>query len=100
MSELRKRFIETLDIAEEDVIFPENPQLFVAMGAALAEETRTRTIRTLIDNLENDNSDSLIPQDTLERLFENEQELADFRARHAKAKASYKKLSEHQGAAF
>lgn len=100
MSELRKRFIETLDIAEEDVIFPENPQLFVAMGAALAEETRTRTIRTLIDNLENDNSDSLIPQDTLERLFENEQELADFRARHAKAKASYKKLSEHQGAVF
>lgn len=100
MSELRKRFIETLDIAEEDVIFPENPQLFVAMGAALAEETRTSTIRTLIDNLESDNSDSLIPQDTLDRLFENEQELADFRARHANAKASYKKLSEHQGATF
>lgn len=100
MSELRKRFIETLDIAEEDIIFPENPQLFVAMGAALAEETRTSTIRTLIDNLESDNSDSLIPQDTLDRLFENEQELADFRARHAKAKASYKKLSEHQGATF
>lgn len=39
------------------------------MGAALAEETRTSTIRTLIDNLESDNSDSLIPQDTLDRLL-------------------------------
>ena len=35
MSELRKRFIETLDLKEENIIFPENPQLFVAMGAAL-----------------------------------------------------------------
>ncbi len=32
MSELRQRFIETLNIAPENVIFPENPQLFVAMG--------------------------------------------------------------------
>lgn len=39
MSELRKRFIETLDLKEENIIFPENPQLFVAMGAALYEET-------------------------------------------------------------
>lgn len=27
MSELRQRFIETLNIAPENVIFPENPQL-------------------------------------------------------------------------
>ena len=33
MSELRKRFVETLAIQPEDVIFPEQPQLFVAMGA-------------------------------------------------------------------
>ena len=90
---MRKRFIETLDIAEEDVIFPENPQLFLAMGAALAEEeTRTRTIRTLIDNLENDNSDSLIPQDTLERLFENEQEVRGCRHAMLRQKQAIKAL--------
>ena len=34
LPELRKRFIETLDIAPEDVIFPDNSRFFVAIGAA------------------------------------------------------------------
>ncbi|MFC4653092.1 acyl-CoA dehydratase activase-related protein [Lactococcus nasutitermitis] len=100
MSELRKRFIETLNLQPENVIFPENPQLFVAMGAALYEETRTETANQLIHSLENDNSDSLIPKDTMDRLFNDEAELEEFRARHAKAAASYKALSEHHGAAY
>lgn len=54
----------------------------------------------LIDSLENDNSESLIPQDTMEKLFESEAELEAFRARHAKATASYKALSEHEGATY
>src|SRR5699024_5949795 len=33
MSELRQRFIETLEIQPDDVIFPDTPQLYVAMGA-------------------------------------------------------------------
>ncbi len=35
LSELRKRFTETLRLREDQCIFPENPHLFVAMGAAL-----------------------------------------------------------------
>ncbi len=100
MSELRKRFIETLNLSDEDVIFPENPQLFVAMGAALADETTEKTAGTLIHSLENDNSDSLIPQDTMDKLFENQEELDAFRARHAQATANYKPLAQHHGAAF
>ena len=38
MSELRQRFIDTLNLQEADIIFPENPELFVAMGAALYAE--------------------------------------------------------------
>ncbi|MDR0297385.1 MAG: 2-hydroxyacyl-CoA dehydratase [Streptococcaceae bacterium] len=100
MSELRKRFIETLDLTPERVIFPENPQLFVAMGAALADETTEKTPSALIESLANDASDSLIPQDTMARLFSSEAELAAFRARHAKATANYKELNEHHGAAY
>ncbi|HEY0222212.1 MAG TPA: acyl-CoA dehydratase activase-related protein [Lactovum miscens] len=100
MSELRKRFIETLNLSEEDVIFPENPQLFVAMGAALADETRIKTADELIHSLKKDNSESLIPKDTMDCLFESEEELQTFRNRHAQAKASYKSLSEHHGAAY
>ncbi|RZI49378.1 2-hydroxyacyl-CoA dehydratase [Lactococcus kimchii] len=100
MSELRKRFIETLNLTPEQVIFPENPQLFVAMGAALYDETTQKTAAELIHSLENDHSDSLIPQDTMDKLFENQAELDEFRARHAKATAHYKNLAEHSGAAF
>ena len=38
LSELRKRFIETLKLTENQVIFPENSQLFVAIGAALSSK--------------------------------------------------------------
>ncbi|CAM3116353.1 2-hydroxyglutaryl-CoA dehydratase [Lactococcus hircilactis] len=100
MSELRKRFIETLDLAPENVIFPEHPQLFVAMGAALSEDTTDQSVTALISHLENDKSDNLIPQDTMDPLFGNQTELDEFRARHAKATANYKNLSEHHGAAF
>ena len=35
LSELRQRFIDTLQLTDDEVIFPEDPQLFVALGAAL-----------------------------------------------------------------
>ncbi|WEV45758.1 acyl-CoA dehydratase activase-related protein [Streptococcaceae bacterium ESL0687] len=102
MSELRRRFIETLNIAEENVVFPENPQLFVAMGAALDDDSnrQTKTIDDLIASLSQDSSDALVPQDTLDLLFENEEELKEFRRRHKKASASYANLSDHKGPAF
>ncbi|EOL42168.1 2-hydroxyglutaryl-CoA dehydratase activator [Enterococcus phoeniculicola] len=101
MSELRKRFIETLDIQPENVIFPENPQLFVAMGAALySESAEEKTLTDLLDNLLNGNQEQLSPSDTLEPLFHDEQELADFRKRHSQAQASEKELASHTGVTF
>ena len=32
----RERFIETLDLKEDEIIYPENSQLYVAIGAAIA----------------------------------------------------------------
>ena len=101
MSELRKRFIETLDIAPEDVIFPENPQLFVAMGAAIfAEEQEEQTLADLLLALDHGDQNRLAPSDTLEPLFHNEEELVEFRNRHAQATAQEKPLATHHGAAF
>lgn len=101
MSELRQRFIETLAIAPEDVIFPENPQLFVAMGAALyAEDAEEATFGELLHRLEFGDQDQLTPADTLQPLFANEAELQAFRTRHAKATAEEGALAEHRGAAF
>lgn len=96
MSELRKRFIETLNIKPENVVFPEHPQLFVAMGAALDEENATEfSASEIINKLEQDSSENLIPQDTLEVLFEDEAALTEFRVRHAKASADHKPLAIH-----
>lgn len=101
MSELRKRFIETLDVQPEDVIFPENPQLFVAMGAAIYSEGAPETTLTeIINRLVHGDQEQLKPTDTLEPLFQNKEELMDFRERHNQAKAEEKSLEAHHGVAF
>lgn len=101
MSELRQRFIETLNITPENVIFPENPQLFVAMGAAFySEEAEVTTLKDLLHRLTTAEEGHLSPSDTLEPLFEGEAELADFRMRHGQAQAQEKSLSDHEGVAF
>ncbi|MGG5370025.1 acyl-CoA dehydratase activase-related protein [Enterococcus sp. AZ196] len=101
MSELRQRFIETLDIAPENVIFPENPQLFVAMGAAFySEEAEVTSLEALLHRLTTAEEGHLSPSDTLERLFEDEADLADFRMRHGQAQAKEKSLADHEGVAF
>lgn len=99
MSELRRRFVETLQIAEEDIIFPENPQLFVAIGAALYGE-ETAQLNTLLARLSTDDSAELQPSHTLAPLFATEEELAVFRQRHGQSSVEEKKLASHTGAAF
>ncbi|MDT2693203.1 acyl-CoA dehydratase activase-related protein [Enterococcus gallinarum] len=99
MSELRRRFVETLQIAEEDIIFPENPQLFVAIGAALYGE-ETAQLNTLLARLSTDDSAKLQPSHTLAPLFATEEELAVFRQRHGQSSVEEKKLASHTGAAF
>ncbi|HCT3335923.1 TPA: 2-hydroxyglutaryl-CoA dehydratase, partial [Enterococcus faecalis] len=101
MSELRKRFVETLAIQTEDVIFPEQPQLFVAMGAALySEDAAECTLEELIQRLVNSQATDLQPSDTLPPLFNSAEDLADFRERHAQAQATEKPLSQHTGVTF
>ena len=40
---LRERFIKTLDLKDEEIIVPENSQIFVALGAAISSfETKSR----------------------------------------------------------
>lgn len=101
MSELRKRFIETLDVQPEDVIFPENPQLFVALGAAIYSEDAEETdLEAIISRLTGGDSEQLKPTDTLEPLFNNDEELKEFRDRHNQAQAKEKNLADHKGVAF
>ena len=58
LSELRKRFIETLELSIEDVIFPEDSKFFVAIGAAMLAENKTETsLKTVCDRMKNADQD-------------------------------------------
>ncbi|WP_024614953.1 2-hydroxyacyl-CoA dehydratase [Clostridium sp. Ade.TY] len=101
LSELRKRFIETLDLKDDEIIFPENSQLFVAMGAALlSEDQETRSFSELV-NKTKDISDA--KDDNIERLpalFKNKEEFYKFKERHDKAKAKRGSLENAKGNVF
>ncbi|KRM94959.1 exopolyphosphatase [Liquorilactobacillus aquaticus DSM 21051] len=101
MSELRQRFIETLNLSSENTIFPKNPQLFVAKGAALyAEGKSPTTIAQLIEHLDEADSQNLKPTKTLPPLFKDEKELQKFRERHQKARVEKGDLATYHGDAF
>lgn len=101
MSELRQRFIETLKLTPENIIFPQNPQLFVAKGAALyAKKSSPTTIAQLIERLEKADGQALKPTKTLPPLFNNQNELEEFRKRHQKARVEKGNLASYQGNAF
>lgn len=101
MSELRARFIDTLNLAPEDVIFPESPQLFVAKGAAFyADDQPVTSLGQLLNLLANDTGNALKLSDTLPRLFDSQAELDAFRARHDQAKVESTDLQQYSGVAY
>ena len=103
LSELRQRFIETLSLQPNEIIFPEHPQLFVAMGAALvsknSEPVSFKSIIEKVDALLTTKVESEIEQ--LPRLFESEEEYNEFKERHSKEGVLNKKeLSQAEGKLF
>ncbi|URZ00063.1 2-hydroxyacyl-CoA dehydratase [Clostridium felsineum] len=101
LSELRQRFIETLNLTEGEVIFPENSQLFVAMGAALSsksEEVITfREIKKRLLKLNKANSDDVT---RLAPLFRDESDYDKFKERHDKDKVKRRELKDYSGKCF
>ena len=85
LPQLRKRFIETLKLKPEDVIFPENSQYFVAMGAALlAQKTQNFTLYELFSLIEKARH---LPAKKKEKplppLFHHEDEYKNFKKKHS-----------------
>ncbi len=102
LSELRKRFSETLRLPPEQCVFPDNPHLFVAMGAAIsakqysavpADVIQKRAERFFISH--KDEKHSILPP-----LFSGEEELAAFSRRHSECAAKRAELSEYKGGAY
>ena len=101
LSELRKRFIETLHLKDENVIFPDNAKYFVAIGAAyLADNESEVQLSTLVDRITNANPEEVADTQYLQPLFESKEDYAAFKERHAKAKIDRADISKSIGPLF
>lgn len=101
LSELRKRFIETLHLTETQIIVPEEAHLFVAKGAALdsidSDIITVDELKNRITTLKNSTDNTTHP---LEPLFKTEEEFNKFKERHNKAKVSTKDFKNFKGDCF
>ena len=111
LDQLRVRFIETLKLKDEEIIVPEDSQLFVAAGAAYSAEKKyscvsaetKKTFPTMAkfrESLKNLEGAEMNEVQRLEPLFASESELKEFRERHAKDKAKRGDLSKESGPLF
>ena len=85
LPELKKAFIRTLNLTNENVVDPENSHLFAAVGAALeSNATNPVLINDLIERLEKGVTISFeMPR--LPALFDKAEDYTDFRNRHERA---------------
>lgn len=98
LPQLRNRFIESLKLKEEDVIVPENPQLFVALGAAfLSKDSDLISFIDIYEKINTNNDDSLNSTSFLSPLFSSEEELDKFRKDHATSSLQIKSLYGYVG---
>ena len=101
LSELRQCFCDTLELDEAHRIIPENGELFIALGAALMkEDCREITVGQLTKEIGALIGIPMEATDRVEPLFKNEQELEEFRARHAKAVTPKANIEDAQGPCY
>ena len=114
LTELRKRFVETLKLTPEQTIVPENAQLFVAIGAAFTElksrededesEVAARYNFLCVEDfntaLQKIKTAELNEIQRLPPLFESEAALAEFRNRHSREKARVADIAKASGTVF
>lgn len=101
MSELRQRFIETLNLEKKNVIFPEESQFFVAIGAALSSRDKVPfTLECLYERVPMIHYINNAEGEILEILFANEEEYAEFKERHALHKVRRVELDSYEGNAY
>lgn len=100
LSELRRRFIETLELTGENIIFPDNAQLFVAAGAALSDSTVDVDVTALLARIGGLSSVQVHEVERLAPLFESEEDKQKFLSRHGANVIPEAELSAYTGACY
>ncbi len=101
MSELRKRFIETLRLKDSNVIFPSNSQYFVAIGAALSSRGEEPIpFECLYESVPGISELNNRENNGIKPLFDDYREYIKFRERHNKYKVRRVAIEDYSGDAF
>lgn len=101
LSELRGRFIETLNLGSEDVVFPEDSQYYVAIGCAMYSKVEKEiSFNDLIVAIPELAKNSKTFNDGLPPLIKDEEEFIAFKKRHDKNKVKRNDIKTYHGVAF
>ena len=101
LSELRKRFIETLHLTDEQTIIPKDAHLLVAKGAALdSKENKPISSEKLSAKIEVLKASHDTTSKPLKPLFVTDAEYEEFKKRHDKDKVTKKDLKNFEGDCF
>ena len=95
---LKERFVETLDLSEDEIISPENSQIFVALGAALSSFDSKPISFVELFNRVNNKADINIKESTvMPPLFTSDEEVREFRERHKTKSLKKLDLKTYEG---
>ena len=97
LPELKKRFIETLKLAPENVVDVEDGAYFVAIGCALSNETCGMGYEDLVKNLDKAQGSYGIVRDERLALFRSKAEYDAFVTRHDKDRVKRGDLAAYRG---
>ncbi len=98
---LRKAFMDTLGLSEEQAFFPEQAPVFVALGSALYAkegEISAKTAEELLHMVRNAETTSEVL--TGDCLFQSREEYAEFVSRHKRHDLKYADLHTYEGNAY
>ncbi len=96
---LRKAFVSTLGLSEENAVFPDNAPCFMAIGAAYnSAGNKGEKIDAIIKRIEEVRTGNEII--TGKRLFENKEEYAAFVKRHRATDLKFADISSYAGECY
>lgn len=98
---LRERFIKTLKLKDNDVVSPENAQVFVAIGSAIysKENNKKYEYEELLNTIK-ENHNEISTMNVIDPLFNSEEEYNEFKERHKKAKVKVSDINNYTGEAY
>lgn len=97
LSQLRKAFMINLNLKEENIIFPDNAQLYVAIGASLlSNENELLNLEKLITDINISKTNYISNNKLLEPLFLDNEEYNEFIKQH-EYDVFYKDINTHDG---